>query len=168
MVKCPGPEERRKMWQMFIKTGVFIAVCRHSFILYLCDMMQSDELITDPSTIIRAKYGLSIVDKLIDVYGDGLCIGYDIGCAFASTIASSPLSALKALNSGVHFVVPTFQGHTHIQGFQFTWHPLYLTEMGFEDFEGCEQVFLFSNHLAGTTHNATTFHCHQAIGAFQV
>ncbi|KIJ30837.1 hypothetical protein M422DRAFT_234713 [Sphaerobolus stellatus SS14] len=149
-----GPDERKKMWQMFIETGIFIAVCRHGFLLYLCDMIQSGEL---------AKYGLAIVDKLIDVYGDGLCIGYDIGCAFASTVASSPLLAPKALSSGLRFVVPTFHGHAHNRGCQLTWHPLYLTEMGLEDFEGCERVFSFSNHLAGTTRNATTFHRHQAI-----
>ncbi|KIJ30001.1 hypothetical protein M422DRAFT_88109, partial [Sphaerobolus stellatus SS14] len=71
-----GPEERKKMWQMFTETGIFLAACHHGFILYLCDMIRSGEL---------AKYPLAITNKLIDVYGDGLCIGYDIGCAFSST-----------------------------------------------------------------------------------
>ncbi|KIJ39953.1 hypothetical protein M422DRAFT_145220, partial [Sphaerobolus stellatus SS14] len=71
-----GPEERKRMWQIFVETGIFVAVCRHGFMLYICDMIQSGEL---------AKYGLALTDKLINVYGSNLCIGYDIGCAFSST-----------------------------------------------------------------------------------
>jgi hypothetical protein len=37
-------EERKKMWQMFTETGIFVAVCRHGLLLLLCDMIQSGEL----------------------------------------------------------------------------------------------------------------------------
>lgn len=42
--KAAAPDERKKMWNLFSETGIFIAVCRHGFILLLCDMVQSGEL----------------------------------------------------------------------------------------------------------------------------
>jgi hypothetical protein len=42
--KNAGPEAQKKMWEMFDETGVFIAVCRHGFLLVLCDMVKSGEL----------------------------------------------------------------------------------------------------------------------------
>ena len=46
--KNAGPDERKRMWQMFVETGVFVAVCRHGFLLLLCDMIQSGELYVSP------------------------------------------------------------------------------------------------------------------------
>ncbi|KIJ45328.1 hypothetical protein M422DRAFT_166820, partial [Sphaerobolus stellatus SS14] len=152
--KNAGPEERKKMWQMFHETGVFVAACRHGILLYLCDMIQSGEL---------ANYALAIVDKLIDVYGERLCIGYDIGCAFSLTVSSSPLLAPKAKRSKLRFVVPSFHDHAHNRACQLDWHPLYLFLPGLEDFEVCERLFSASNHLASATRHTTTFHRHQGI-----
>ena len=39
-----GPDDCKRMWSMFIETGIFLAACRHGFILMLCDMIQSGEL----------------------------------------------------------------------------------------------------------------------------
>lgn len=39
-----GPEQHRKMVAMFLETGIFIAVCRHRFVLLVCDMIKSGEL----------------------------------------------------------------------------------------------------------------------------
>lgn len=111
----------------------------------------------------RAKYPLAITNKLIDVYGDGLCIGYDIGCAFSSTVDSSPLLVPKAKRSRLRFVVPTFHGHAHNRVCQLKWHPLYLKVLGLEDFECCERIFSFSNHLASCTRHSSKFHRHQGI-----
>lgn len=103
------------------------------------------------------------MDKLIDTYGEGLCIGYDIGCVFSSTVASSPKLAPKASQSNVHFVVPTFHGHAHNCICQLAWHPLYLVSAGLEDLEICEKIFSSSNHIAAGTRHAIKFHRQQAI-----
>ncbi|EGN97916.1 hypothetical protein SERLA73DRAFT_109190 [Serpula lacrymans var. lacrymans S7.3] len=71
-----GPEQRKKMFSIFEESGIFIASCRHHFILLACDMIQSGEL---------AKYPLAIVDRLLSVYGRNGGCAYDIGCAFSST-----------------------------------------------------------------------------------
>lgn len=42
--RAAGPDERKRMWKMFAETGIFIAVCRHGFLLFVCDMIQSGEL----------------------------------------------------------------------------------------------------------------------------
>jgi len=60
-------------------------------------------------------------------------------------------------------VVGSFHGHAHNRGCQVNWHPLHVKGMGHANFEGCERVFLSSNHLAPGTHHASTFHRHQAI-----
>jgi hypothetical protein len=33
-----------KMWGIFEETGLFLALCRHGFVLLLADMVQSGEL----------------------------------------------------------------------------------------------------------------------------
>ncbi|KIJ30002.1 hypothetical protein M422DRAFT_187667, partial [Sphaerobolus stellatus SS14] len=60
-------------------------------------------------------------------------------------------------------VVPTFHGHAHNRGCQLKWHPLYLKVLGLEDFECCERIFSFSNHLASCTRHSSKFHRHQGI-----
>ncbi|KAG1859684.1 hypothetical protein F4604DRAFT_1882717 [Suillus subluteus] len=39
-----APESRKKMFAIFKKSGIFITVCRHSFLLTICDMVWSGEL----------------------------------------------------------------------------------------------------------------------------
>ncbi|KAG1778638.1 hypothetical protein EV702DRAFT_934528, partial [Suillus placidus] len=62
-------EKTKRAWGVYDKTGIFMAVCRHSFSLLIADMVQSGEL---------AKYPLAIVAKLMDTFGNGLHGGYDI------------------------------------------------------------------------------------------
>ncbi|TDL13896.1 hypothetical protein BD410DRAFT_691017, partial [Rickenella mellea] len=71
-----GPEERKRMFTMFVESGLFLVACRHGFVLLMCDMIRSGEL---------AKYPLAIVNKLLEVYGPNISCGYDIGCAFSIT-----------------------------------------------------------------------------------
>jgi hypothetical protein len=33
-----------KMWGIFDETGIFVALCRHGFVLMLADMVKSGEL----------------------------------------------------------------------------------------------------------------------------
>ena len=110
-----------------------------------------------------AKYPLAIVDKLLNVYGPDLAVGYDIGCAFTSTIHRSPLLSSKATSLGRHMLVPAFHGHVHNRACQLAWHPTYLPGTGLEDFETCECVFSLSNALAAGTRHASAFHQYQAI-----
>jgi hypothetical protein len=42
--KNAGPEQRKRMFGMFAETGLFIAACRHGFVLVMCDMIKSGEL----------------------------------------------------------------------------------------------------------------------------
>ena len=39
-----APEARKRMFSVFRKSGIFIAVCRHGFLLSICDMVRSGEL----------------------------------------------------------------------------------------------------------------------------
>jgi len=90
-------------------------------------------------------------------------LGYDIGCAFASTINSSVLLCDQAKLKHLQMLVPAFHGHAHNCACQLSWHPLYIPGVGLEDFETAERIFSQSNHLAATTHHASAFHRHQAI-----
>lgn len=42
--KNAGPEARKKMFAMFHIAGIFVALCRHGFVLLVCDMIRSGEL----------------------------------------------------------------------------------------------------------------------------
>ncbi|KAF8452808.1 hypothetical protein L210DRAFT_3320488, partial [Boletus edulis BED1] len=67
---------RKKTYSVFQESGIFVATCRHRFVLLACDMIKSREL---------AKYPLAILNRLLDVYGPNGGCAYDIGCAFAAT-----------------------------------------------------------------------------------
>ncbi|KAG1871416.1 hypothetical protein F4604DRAFT_1490378, partial [Suillus subluteus] len=71
-----GPEQYKHMFSVFDESGIFIAVCRHRFILLACDMVKSGEL---------TKYPLAIIDHLLGVYGKNGGITYDIDCTFSKT-----------------------------------------------------------------------------------
>ncbi|KAH9831718.1 uncharacterized protein C8Q71DRAFT_798813 [Rhodofomes roseus] len=151
-----GPEARKKMFALFAKTGIFVCLCRHGQLLILCDMIRSGELM---------KYPLAIINKLMEVYGPDILVGYDIACAFAKTLARSSLGP-EARRLRMAGVVPAFHGHGHNRGCQVNWHPLYMNSVGKEDFEGCERCFSESNALAAGTRLSSAFHRQQAIEEF--
>ncbi|OBZ74097.1 hypothetical protein A0H81_06240 [Grifola frondosa] len=64
-----GPEARKKMFRLFAATGIFVCICRHGQLLVACDMIRSGELM---------KYPLAVVDRLIEMYGPNVKLGYDI------------------------------------------------------------------------------------------
>ena len=39
-----GPEEKKRMFEMFDETGIFVTACRHGIVLAVCDMIRSGEL----------------------------------------------------------------------------------------------------------------------------
>ncbi|KAF9258298.1 hypothetical protein L218DRAFT_742087 [Marasmius fiardii PR-910] len=109
------------------------------------------------------KYPLAVVDDLCDKYGQDLCLGYDIMCAFYKTMKCSEKLGKKIMEKRLIGVVPAFHGHAHNCPCQTSWHPQYTPGVGTEDFETCERTFSLSNHVASTTCLATPFHWRQAI-----
>ncbi|KLO06443.1 hypothetical protein SCHPADRAFT_917527 [Schizopora paradoxa] len=147
-------ESKKKMWGVFEETGIFLGACRHGVVMALCDMIRSGEL---------AKYPIAIVNKLIDVFGDNILVGYDIGCGFSSTANNSPLFGPIVRKTGAQFCVNSFHGHAHCRKCQLEWHPTFVEGTGLEDFETCERVFSESNRVAATTRHTSAFHRRQAI-----
>ncbi|KAH0828586.1 hypothetical protein J3R83DRAFT_2888, partial [Lanmaoa asiatica] len=104
----------------------------------------------------RVKYLLTIIDRLLSVYGPNGACAYDIGCAFAKTAGSSSIEArIQALN--LQFMVGTFHEHAHNCLCQLDWHPMYIEGTGNTEGEGCEHVFSASNKLAQSTHHPCAF-----------
>jgi hypothetical protein len=136
----------------------------------MCDMVRSGELwdllmsfLYFPSDWFhRMKYPLAISDYLMKTYGEDLGVGYDIMCAFYTTLSQSSLGA-KTVACQLRGIVPAFHGHAHNRECQIGWHPLYVEGVGLEDFEECEHTFAKSNNLASTTRMATPFHRQKQI-----
>ncbi|ESK82955.1 hypothetical protein Moror_11811 [Moniliophthora roreri MCA 2997] len=152
--KAAGPDSQKKMFALFAVSGIFLAVCRHGHVLVICDMIRSGELM---------KYPLLVVNRLIELYGPDIGLGYDIMCAFFKTLMQSQKLRDKVTKSRLVGVVPAFHGHAHNCKCQTSWHPQYMQGVGLEDFEECERTFSLSNNLASTTHLSTPFHRRQAI-----
>ncbi|KAJ6600993.1 hypothetical protein DFH09DRAFT_1243004 [Mycena vulgaris] len=66
-----------KMWGIFDETGIFLALCRHGFVLVIADMIRSGKL---------AKYPLAVTKELLDAFGLDLGAGYDVACHFEATL----------------------------------------------------------------------------------
>ncbi|EJD38129.1 hypothetical protein AURDEDRAFT_72470 [Auricularia subglabra TFB-10046 SS5] len=148
--------EKTASWDALDETGIFPCVCRHGFIVTATDMWRSGEL---------AKYPLSIVKSLIDVFGDEgkLEIGYDIGCAHSTTARNSSFG--EDVERVVRFVVGSFHGYAHNRLCQLRFHPRYVVGSGREDFEGCERLFSVNNFIASLIQHATRAHQHELIEA---
>ncbi|KAG6808240.1 hypothetical protein H0H92_004756 [Tricholoma furcatifolium] len=138
-------EVTAKMWGIFDETGVFLALCRHGYTLVVADMVQSGEL---------SKYPMAVVQRLLDVFGEDLGGGYDIGCKFGTTIDTSELDEQAQM---LHFkaLVGLFHGHAHNCICQLSNLATYVRGMGLEDLEGCK--FLVNNyrqalHLLASEH----------------
>ncbi|KAJ6632028.1 hypothetical protein B0H10DRAFT_2159559 [Mycena sp. CBHHK59/15] len=148
-----GPEARKKMFALFAIAGIFLSVCRHGHVTVMCDMIRSGELM---------KYPLAISNHLMDTYGEGYVLGYDIMCAFFKTLLHSSLGA-KTVALRLRGVVPAFHSHAHNQECQIGWHPLYVEGVGLEDFEECEHTFAKSNNRVSITRLSSPFHRQQQI-----
>ncbi|KAF7334351.1 hypothetical protein MSAN_02380000 [Mycena sanguinolenta] len=145
-----------RMWGVFDETGVFLALCRHGFVLLLADMVRSGEL---------AKYPLAVVEALLDAFGPDVGDGYDIGCGFGKTLKKSPLGK-RAEELNFRTLVGSFHGHAHNRLCQLSFLATYVPGMGLEDLEGCERFFSKSNALARSTRYASVFHRRQAIATY--
>ncbi|KIJ37251.1 hypothetical protein M422DRAFT_178173 [Sphaerobolus stellatus SS14] len=136
------------------ETGIFLCLCRHGFVLLICDMIQSGEL---------AKYPLAITNRLIEVLGPHQLQGYDIGCHFSGTANRGNITGPKVRSAGHAFLCGLFHGHAHNRRCQLDWLPLYYEGAGLEGFEGCENFFSESNALGGWTRHMSVYHQQQAI-----
>ncbi|KAE9406005.1 hypothetical protein BT96DRAFT_751532, partial [Gymnopus androsaceus JB14] len=133
--------QKKKMWGIFRETGIFASACRHSLVLWVCDMVRSGEL---------AKYPLAIVAKALEVFGPQWLLGYDIGCTFSGTINNSSLGP-EFRRQKCRTCVNAFHGYSHNALCQQCFHPLNITGMGLEDLETLERLFSSSNQLASLT-----------------
>ncbi|KAJ7312736.1 hypothetical protein DFH08DRAFT_973256 [Mycena albidolilacea] len=134
--KNMSEEITARMWGID-ETGVFLALCQHGIVLLVADMVRSGEL---------AKYGLAITDSVLDAFGPDLGRAYDIGCGFGTTVSDSPLGE-RAKELNFKTLVGAFHGHAHNQLCQLRHLVTYITGLGLEDLEGCEQFFSKSNGL---------------------
>ena len=164
-------EVAARMWGIFDETGVFLALCRHGFVLIIADMVRSGELYVFLFDILwsealmhfsRAKYPLAIVEALLDAFGSNIGGGYDIGCKFGITLARSELGP-RAQELHYQALVGSFHGHAHNRLCQLTNLATYVPGMGVEDLEGCERFFSKSNALASSLRYASIFHRQQKI-----
>ncbi|KAI5989918.1 hypothetical protein EDD15DRAFT_2170976 [Pisolithus albus] len=145
-----------RMWGIFDEAGIFMAICRHGFSLVIADIVQSGE---------QAKYPLAVVSKLLDVFGDNLAGGYDIGCKFGATLNCSVVGPrAQALN--YTSLVPAFHGYAHRRLCQLRFLARYVDGLGLEDLEGCERTFSKTNGLASAVRYASAFHRCQAIAGY--
>ncbi|KAK7435868.1 hypothetical protein VKT23_019399 [Stygiomarasmius scandens] len=152
----------------FKQTGVFIAVCRHKFLLWIMDMVKSGE---------KRKYGLAILHRFLTAVREervrrGLppsigkkAFGYDIGCQFKGTVEKSPLAELAAAEN-LKILIGILHGHAHGRLCQIDNLMTYVEGAGIEDLEACERYFSQSNALASATRYASEFHRRQMIAEY--
>jgi hypothetical protein len=50
-----GSEARKKMFELFAVAGIFLAVCRHGHVLFVCDMIRSGELCVQISGLLLCQ-----------------------------------------------------------------------------------------------------------------
>ncbi|EKM77186.1 hypothetical protein AGABI1DRAFT_43811, partial [Agaricus bisporus var. burnettii JB137-S8] len=149
-------EVTARMWGIFDETGIFLALCRHGFVLVVADMVQSGEL---------AKYPLAVVESLLGAFGPGIGVGYDIGCRFGTTLARSELGE-QVRDMQLKTLVGAFHGHAHNRLCQLTNLTTYIEGIGLEDLEGCERFFSKSNAMAASVRYASPFHRRQRIAEY--
>ncbi|KAF9028412.1 hypothetical protein BDP27DRAFT_1536130 [Rhodocollybia butyracea] len=149
-------EVTAKMWGVYEETGVFLALCRHSFVLLIADMVRSGEL---------SKYPLAVLDRLLEVIGKDIAMGYDVGCGFGTTVSRSPLGE-KAKELGFTSLVGAFHGHAHGRLCQLCHLATYKPDIGIEHLEQCEPWFSETNELASSTRHMSVFHRRQAIARY--
>ncbi|KAJ7193902.1 hypothetical protein GGX14DRAFT_587219 [Mycena pura] len=150
--------ETSKAWGIYDETGIFVALCRHGFILKIVDMIKSGELM---------KYGYAVLTDLVQVLEDiATTMGYDIGCEFDKLVKKHPRLGLLAQKAKFQSTIGAFHGAGHNRRCQARNLPKYTPGVGLEGFELCETFFSKSNAVAGRTRYLSVFHRLQAITTF--
>jgi hypothetical protein len=78
-------------------------------------------------------------------------MGYDIGCAFSSTLLKANVQFTG------DFTIPAMHGYCHNRLCQVVFQSFYKDGVGLSDFEQCERFFSASNLVALLTRHATSF-----------
>ncbi|KAF9790844.1 hypothetical protein BJ322DRAFT_1170390 [Thelephora terrestris] len=154
--KAAQSDSKKHMWGVFAETGLFASACRHGFFLWVADMIRSGE---------QSKYPLAITARALQTLGPRLLQGYDIGCVFKKTIASSSLGP-KFDESESRCCVNAFHGYSHNFTCQTKNHPNVIDGMGLEDLETMERIFSSSNQVAAVTRYASAYHRRVFIDMF--
>ena len=115
---------------------------------------------------MKGSFYLAIVAKMLEVFGEDLALGYDIGCRIKTTIANCPLLGPITLAKNHCCLVGAFHGHAHNCLCQTRYLATYVKGLGLKDLEGCERFFSKSNALVSSTRYASVFHRHQAISEY--
>ncbi|KAJ7694330.1 hypothetical protein B0H17DRAFT_1199205 [Mycena rosella] len=145
-------EVTAKAWGMYEETGLFLSLCRHGFMLMVCNMIRSGEL---------SKYGYAVVHHLVEFLHE-IAVGYDICCKVGKMMNARPV--LGPLAHENHFKV--FHEHGHCQLCQLSHLAMYVKGIGLDDLEYYEMFFSKSNVLAASTCCASNFHRKQAITTY--
>ncbi|KAJ3514979.1 hypothetical protein NMY22_g14574 [Coprinellus aureogranulatus] len=145
--KAAQSDSKKRVMEMFDESGWFTAGCRHGLTFWVADMVRTGE---------QAKYPLSIINRALDVLGGKLLIGYDIGCAFESTIKSTTLGQ-RFVESGSRCCVNAYHGYAHNYACQVQNHPNNIEGAGIEDFETQERLYSASNTTASVIRYASKY-----------
>jgi hypothetical protein len=90
-------------------------------------------------------------------------LGYDIGCAFKTTISQSKL---VSPNFRGRCTMNAWHGSVHIRKCQCANLPHYLPGTGLANLEDCERFFSQCNHCATLSRHATIYHRHEGLDSF--
>ena len=115
--------------------------------------------------ICRAKYPLAITARALRTLGPCLLQGYNIGCVFQKTIASSSLG-VEFAESQSCCCVNAFHGYSHNFACQTKNHPNAIEGIGLEDLETMERIFSSSNQVAAVTRYSSAYHRRVFIDMF--
>ncbi|KAF6763533.1 hypothetical protein DFP72DRAFT_800794 [Ephemerocybe angulata] len=154
--KAAQSDNKKRAMDMFDETGWFASGCRHGIILWVADMVRSGE---------QAKYPLSILNRALEVLGNGLLVGYDIGCAFEGTIKSTTLGT-RFVESGSRCCVNAYHGYAHNYACQVKNHPNNIEGAGIEDLETMERFFSASNATAPVIRHASKYRRRMILDLF--
>ena len=113
----------------------------------------------------RSKYPLAITARALQTLGLCLLQGYDIGCVFKKTIASSSLGT-RFDESHSRCCVNAFHGYSHNFSCQMKNHPNVIEGMGLEDLETMERIFSSLNQVAAITRYSSAYHRRVFIDMF--
>lgn len=150
-------DEKKKMWSVFMESGIFASACQYGLILWVTDLVCSGELWARLSSkhstywqLPSAKYPLTVVGKALNVLDEKFGVGYDIACSFTKTLASSSLGP-QFERKHCWCIVNAFHGYSHGYNCQKENHPTVIPGMGLEDLEVMEHIFSASNALGSVT-----------------
>ena len=146
-------------------TWFLLAHCRHGTKRRTVSKLLRQVYLQTNILVYRSKYALSVTSKLLDTFSLDLGGGYNIGCRFKTTLASSVLGE-RAQSLNYMSLVNAIHGHTHNRLCQLDNLTTYVEGLGLEDLEGCERAFSKSNALASSIRYASIFHRRQAISTY--